>query len=505
VKLEPRTFRIEWDLHAWAGVIASTFLFVIFFCGIFALIHEELHTWQDPALHFAVAPDAEPPSFDALLSLARQHGDIPHGAGVGVGFDGAQTGYVYIEHAPTELERELTFDLRTQRPLSEHTRLADELYFMHFFYRVPGGQQFAGALAVGLFIAVLSGLLMHLKDLKRQLWSFRPRLRLRFSASDAHKVLGVFGLPFTMMFAWTGALLGLWSLAFSGITSAAFEGDAARAVTARGEEAAPREPSGNAAPMQSLDALAATARASTGAGEGASINWISTQHYGDEQALTHVWFKDEGFGARPMAVLDARTGELVRTQRDAPPLAGFEQVMFALHYATYGGLLINFLYLLLTLAVCAVIATGNVVWLERRDPKGEHVGNRFLARLTAGVCAGCVLSVAGYFAANRLLPRGMADRGDWEFSLYLGLWALAALSAFLPRWSARQHAVAQSALAAALFLSVIAFDLIALDTNIATAAARGVPRVLVIELLLLVLGAACAALAWMLAHSRPQR
>jgi uncharacterized iron-regulated membrane protein len=505
MKLEPRTFRIEWDVHAWAGVIASTFLFVIFFCGIFALIHEELHTWQDPALHVAEAPDAAQPSFDALLALAKKHADIPHGADVGVGFDGVHTGHVHIEHPPTELEHELTFDLKTQQPLPEHTRLADELYLMHFFYRVPGGQEFAGAIAVALFIAVLSGLLMHLKDFKRQLWSFRPRLRLRFSASDAHKVLGVFGLPFTMMFAWTGALLGLWSLAFAGITGVAFQGDDARALVARGEETALREPTGNAAPMPSLDALAAMARAGTGAGAGAPISWMRTRYYGAERALTHVWFKDEGFGERPYAVIDARAGDVVRTQRDAPPSGGFERVMFALHFGTYGGMLINVLYLLLALAVCAVLVTGNVVWLERRDPKGEHAGNRFLARLTAGVCAGCVLSVAGYFAANRLLPRGMTDRGDWEFGLYLGLWALATLSAFLPRWSPRQHTVAQSALAAAMFLGVIAFDLIALDINIATAAARGVPRVLVIELLLLVLGAACAALAWVLAHSRPQR
>jgi len=490
MKLEPRTFRIEWDLHAWSGIVASTFLFVIFFTGIFSLVHEELHAWQSPALQVSneAPPDGRAPSFDALLAVTKQHTAIPEGGDVGFSFDGTRIGYAWISHAPTELEKELTIDLASGQLVPEHSRLADELYNMHFFYRVPGGQQLAGVIAVALFISVVAGLLIHLKDLKRQFWSFRPRLRLRFATSDAHKVLGVFGLPFTMMFGWTGALLGLWGLAFTGITGAAFQGDMERAVRARGEESWEREPAGKPAAMLSLDALVGRARAAADARD-TQLSWMGVQLYGDERALARVYFKSEGFEAARYVVLDARDGAVVRTHRDAPPSAGLERVLFALHYASYGGMLVNALYMLLAFAVCAVIVTGNIVWLERRDPKREHRGNRFVERLTSGVCAGCVLGTAAYFAANRLLPSGIEARGDWEFGVYLAVWGFAALSAFLPRWSARQHAFAQSAAASALFLF----------------ASRDVPRVLVIDLMLLVLAIACGGLAWLLASFAPER
>ncbi|MFY0579886.1 PepSY domain-containing protein [Cystobacter fuscus] len=62
MKLAPRTFRIQWDLHAWAGVIASLFLFVIFFCGVFSLFREDIEVWQEPAFQRAPPGESPPPS-----------------------------------------------------------------------------------------------------------------------------------------------------------------------------------------------------------------------------------------------------------------------------------------------------------------------------------------------------------------------------------------------------------------------------------------------------------
>jgi uncharacterized iron-regulated membrane protein len=48
LQLSPRTFRIYWDVHAWAGVVAALLLHVMFFMGAFALFQRELDAWANP-------------------------------------------------------------------------------------------------------------------------------------------------------------------------------------------------------------------------------------------------------------------------------------------------------------------------------------------------------------------------------------------------------------------------------------------------------------------------
>src|SRR5690606_5655446 len=81
MKLAPRTFVIQWDLHAWVSVVASVLLFTIAFTGLFALTFDELLVWQEPAL---AAPRHAPPlsrerRLDGLLPALSEHLSIPHG------------------------------------------------------------------------------------------------------------------------------------------------------------------------------------------------------------------------------------------------------------------------------------------------------------------------------------------------------------------------------------------------------------------------------------------
>jgi hypothetical protein len=102
-----------------------------------------------------------------------------------------------------------------------------------------------------------------------------------------------------------------------------------------------------------------------------------------------------------------------------------------LHYAYFGGLPLRILFFVLALATCATILTGNWVWLARREARRTSIGNRVLARLTAGVGAGTFVAVAALFLASRLLPLDLAGRGAIEELVFVGAlvaciaWALA--------------------------------------------------------------------------------
>jgi uncharacterized iron-regulated membrane protein len=494
VKLAPRSFRIQWDLHAWSGVLASLFLFVIFFCGVFSLFREDIEVWQEPAFH-AAPPGRTPPSFDALLTALEKELPLPRGTHLGLLTHEETrlvTAYVFT---PTQV-RVLWLDPARGTVLPEHSRLSGELFWMHFFYRVPWGMELSGLVAVALLVALVSGLVIHLKDLRRQWWRFRPDVKSRFSASDAHKVLGVFGLPFTAMMGWTGAVLCLVALVGQGLTASVFEGDPARVTVLRGHAQPVRQEAHRDAPMLPLDGLIARAREAVPGADGVP-RYVDVHLRGDASAWAGVFFQLAPLGADHYAFVDAVSGEALSTSVEhRTPSFTFERVLFDLHYAHYGGLLLKVLYALLALAGCAVLLTGNLIWLERRDEHRAHRGNRLLERLTVGVSGGLVLAVAVYFAANRALPDALARRADWEFGVFLGAWALVTGLSLLPRPVPRRMGAGWCTLAAALYAGVVAADGVLQPVNLFTALGRGLPSVFLTEALLCALAAGCAALAW---------
>ncbi|RKH01905.1 PepSY-associated TM helix domain-containing protein [Corallococcus carmarthensis] len=494
MKLSPRTFRIQFDLHAWAGVAASLFLFVIFFCGVFAMFREELEVWQEPALHVA-PPSESPPSFDVMLERVREQGPLPRGAHVGL-LTHEETRFItaYL-FEPTGM-RVVWLDPLTGTTLPERSRLASELYWMHFFYRVPWGMEFTGVVSVALLVALVSGLWIHLKDLRAQWWRFRPTAKPRFSASDAHKVLGVFGLPFTAMLAWTGAVLCLAGLAAQGFGSAVYRGQADRVTRLRGYSVPVREASGKDAPMLSLDAVVDRARASVPGAEG-TPRYVELHDYGDARGWAGVYFQLSPLGPDHFAHVDSVSGETFGSSVESrTPNFSFERLLFDLHAGRFAEALMKPLYALLALAMCAVIVTGNLIWLERRDPLRTRQGNRVLERLTVGVSAGLAFGTAVYCAANRVLPWALARRGDWEFGLFLGAWALAVVIALVPSGSSRRVGSVLCAAAAVLFGAVVVGDVVTQDANLFTALARGLPPVFLAEALLCAMSLGCGGLAW---------
>jgi uncharacterized iron-regulated membrane protein len=78
VKPSARTFRIQWDVHAWLGVVASLGLFVIFYFGTFTLFRAELSVWQAPELG---APHSDcRQSWEARFEAIARHVEFPVGA-----------------------------------------------------------------------------------------------------------------------------------------------------------------------------------------------------------------------------------------------------------------------------------------------------------------------------------------------------------------------------------------------------------------------------------------
>jgi uncharacterized iron-regulated membrane protein len=447
-KLSAHAFTRFWDLHAWAGVLVGLVLYLMFLAGGVTLFHEQLEAWEEPlAQRSASAPFELQRSLDDALAA---HGSAPDDLwfyppknGHGEARIGFQDGGVW---------KEFWIDSKSRQLTPQRERLAHFIYRLHFLWHDVTGKwlyYFAGILAVAFLLALVTGVLIHLKDIIRQFHQFRPDKSRRAVWSDMHKVLGVMGLPFQLMYAYTGAFIVLAPLLLQTFTGPVFGGDTKRAeAIAWGATDNASTSPGAAATGLSLDELAARA---------ASVRpdfvpeYFHLTHHGRSNGVVEVQGNDVG---TPRAVVKVRLresdGELPDNPRPEGASASTQRWVTGLHFAYFGGPSLRPLFFLLALASCATVLTGNWVWLARR---ARSRANEVLARLTVGVGAGSWVALGALFFASRVLPLGWASRGAAEEITFLAVlascigWALLVRDGATLWWR-------QLAVAACLFLPV---------------------------------------------------
>ena len=470
MKLSRHTFRVQWELHAWAGVILSLWAFVVFYCGSLSLFRRELAIWQEPALYV----DAEaPPSFEAARATLRRAGMLPDGAYLGM-VPYAETRFVATYVKPPGGATRMTWvDPVAGTIVPERTRLAHELYHLHHLQQVPGGEAASGVAAVFLIVALVTGLVIHLKDLPEQLVRLRLTLRPRFSMSDVHKVVGLAGLPFMTVVAWSGAVFVLGGTYAKGARTLINDPPRAEMLTGDAKLDRPREH----VAASSLDLDALVARAQAALGDDATPTYLQLFEDGDRAAWFRAYFPGPAFAGERVVFLDAVQGTVI--DQATPPYAVVAHALHDFHFARYGGTPVRIVHALLALAGAIVIVTGNIVWVARRDPQRKRLGHLVLEAATIGVCCGLVLATAVYAAANRLeLP--------FERAVFYGTWFFAALATLLRRPPPRATIAWLMGGAALLFACVVGSDMLF---------AKPIPAVLTSDVLFAGLGACAAGVA----------
>ena len=434
MKLSPRTFQIFWDVHAWTGVVAALLLHVMFLAGAVTLFHEQVEIWEEPLVQRAAPPGQEGQQRmleQALASLKEPLEELsitlPNGP------NGLPTLNYRVPGTETWLSSWI--DPETGKVVPVRDQVSEFLYRLHFLSHasVPWLYYVAGLLAVALLLAIATGVLIHLKDLIRQFHQFRPDKRRRVLWSDMHKVLGVMGLPFLVMYAYSGAMIVLGGALLFPFVGPVFAGDQARAEAVFEGAAEPLvKAPGAPAKALSLDLLTARAEAAL---PGLSLEGYIFSHHGRENGTVEAWGKVRrtAFG-QGSVLLRARDGAVLGVESPATESPGqaAKRWLYGLHFAQYGGVFVRAVLAFLALGTCAVLLTGNWIWLARREASRDGLGNRLLARLTVGTGAGAFVAVGALFLVSRLFPLDWAPRKSAEELTFVAVlaaciaWALAA-------------------------------------------------------------------------------
>ena len=424
--MKAATLRLYQTLHTWVGLMAGWALFIAFFAGAITVFHEELHAWQNPLRthHGDVATSATiaPADIDHFVdTLVRTHPAAAASAYVIFPNAGEPDFSAYWQNSKGDWQMttgtSLAAGKTSPKDLSIEPmqgELANFLNRLHYSLGLETpGMYFMGAISVLYGVALISGVLLHLPRLKKDLLAVRPGRNLKRFWMDMHNVLGLFSLPFHLIFAITAPVLCLSVVLMAVFNTVALNGklfDAVpRVTTAAGTVAA----ANRAASMLPAENLLARAREAAGANF--IVKSIHYQHIGDANAVAEVRGSstgavgDYGSVAIRAAAHQPDSGKVIGNQtsdaRDTNH--AIYSLVYGLHFGTYGDVALRLAYLVMGLAGAFVFYSGNLLWIESRRKQrsaDQPRVHQLLARATVGVCIGCCVGVMATFPAALLWP-----------------------------------------------------------------------------------------------------
>lgn len=390
-------------IHRWCGALFGWLLFIICLTGTLAVFKHPLKVWANPTLISTPAADHYGP--DKALSIFRT---------------------TYPEMQPTLLAFPVDaysvhlYSYAFRRPSGEATRawlnpatgrlieplpsdLSDFIQRLHAgLWMGRTGRWIVGALGLLMALGLLSGLALHWRRLKRDLF-LQPLLHAgRRRWSDIHKLTGTWLLFMHLLLALTGAWLGLESLLRT-------PGPHPLAMTG--------EKPDSHAEMASITRLLTAAQEAQ----------RETQ---PEFTPTHIRF--DGFGAagstvrvqgdlpgsslvqrgQTMVVLDAESA-VPRQTIDRTREGWARRILAAmrpLHYGYFGGIWSKLFYFFVGIGSCLLLFSGLSIWAARtkaqsgarhRPVPATDRGNA-IERGNVAIMGGLMLTLALFALLNAL-------------------------------------------------------------------------------------------------------
>ncbi|MCE4553530.1 PepSY-associated TM helix domain-containing protein [Roseateles cellulosilyticus] len=455
--MKAETLRRFLAVHSAVGMCAGLLLFIAFYAGALTLFREPIQAWAMASAPTRAAPPKTLDDAQRLLDnvLAREPAmaaDIR----------------VYLPHEGGDLQvagpdprtrhwREFELGPDGQvRPHEEHTDLADFIYRLHYTAGLPRpwGTYVLGVVCLLYGLALVSGVVIYMPMLARDLFALRWGRNIKRLWQDAHNAVGLLSLPFHVVFAWSGAVLTIGTLLLAPFQFFVFDGKLLDLVGPQAGFSRPVAQTDEKAPLLSLARLVAAAQA---AAPGLEVERLHIRKAGSAQAHVetdgHLQQRHLSDSAR--IELNGATGELLHAQTPSNYSSGTALLrgLQTLHFGDYGGLVLRWVYCLLSLGGAFLFYSGNLLWVESRRKHRQPEQLRragVMARLTLGVCLGCMAGISALFLLTRIV--GEPRLSPWLEAAYLAVLGSCVLWAFarpLPR-AAVELCVASAAVTAAI-------------------------------------------------------
>lgn len=442
-------------VHTWGGLSVGWILFFVFLTGTLGYFDTEIDRWMKPEMQLDNTPMAQ--SLDAAQQRLQEKAP-----GAARWFINPPTNRdtpnlrIFWELPGTDGNRGITgseiLDPDTSQPISARSTGGGQvLYRMHYalhYLPITTAYWIVGICSMFMLIAIITGVIIH-KKIFKDFFTFRSHKGSR-SWLDMHNLLSVIALPFHVMITYSGLIfLAFTYMPLIVASSYGTERDAQRQFfNELFAEAHRTEPANVAAPLASLHNIVQQAEDQWGSGQ---IRYISIYNPGDANARVNIGrIVTSPLRSTPEMVFDGVSGELLSapSSQGSAPVA-VRETFIGLHEGLFANTTLRWLYFFSGLLGTAMIATGMVLWIVKRQPaqlkkpNGPDVGYRLVESLNLGTIVGLPIAIAVYFWANRLLPVDYAARADWEvhilFLTWLALLLYPFISSFIFKYSLKRN------------------------------------------------------------------
>jgi len=425
-------------LHTWAGVALGALLFAIFWMGTLSLFDREIDRWMQPDTRLAVS--SSPVELERIVEGAANV--VP---------DDAQRWQFML---PTEREPviRLSYQSESGELLTRHLHPAtgaampeqgslagtDFIFPFHFSLHLNWaslGYWLVGLAGMAMLVLLVSGVIIHRK-LFVDFFTFRWQRKLPRSSLDLHNLSGVLGLPFHFVITLSGLIIFLY-IYFPQIPDLAYamEDNPRSAFIQESVGGLSRPAADTPGELGSLDAMLARAEAGWGGGK---PYFVRVWHPGDAASYVELRrsYADEVTMNLDQIYFDAASGEILH-RFEAQPVMSVQRFISGIHFIQFDHWPLRWLYFVLGLSSCVMIATGYIYWLETRRKRHAKLGLpgvRIVEGLTIGSITGIIIATLAFFIANRLLPLGASFAGVERAALEAWAFYLVWLASFAHAW-----------------------------------------------------------------------
>jgi uncharacterized iron-regulated membrane protein len=441
------------DIHSWVGIIAGLFLFIAFYCGAFTMFKEPLNIWAassyslpaPPPLErtqelidktFAQFPEAKKSytiNFETNRTTpARLQWNIPT-----IGKDGKKIrGKDKIFYAALDKNGQL---ITTAQNPSYVGKLIDDL---HRQIGLPMNRSlaniFMGLVSLLYGIALVSGTIILLPSLIKDIFLIRIGKNVKRMWLDLHNVLGIFSLPFHIIMAFSAVVFAYHDYFYDTQDKVIYNSQLQKLWI---EEEHHEKPADDAKPLSVLQLRQKIEEQA----QGFAIKSLSFQQSPKEGLTVRVTGTDPRYVTRAtsggFAEVNPYNGQLQHIDTFPGKGKNFQPIVisfFALHFGSFGGLFVKWLYFLLGLSGAIIFYTGNLLWVEskrkraRREQEPKEIQQTksgvALANLTVGGGLGVICGVSILLVAARYFANINAPEIYYQLSFYISfliclLWA----------------------------------------------------------------------------------
>jgi len=434
-----RTYR---NIHSWIGIVCGLALFIAFYAGALTMFEDQIRRW-------AAGPSPLPPvpSLEQTAELVRAaqatnpvlarayrvHATI--GPDTPARITWTETAVDDDDHSSMPITFGAAFDENGEIIVArvDMAPVAQLIDGLHQQVGLPFSHEWAmpitGTIALAYFVALISGLIVLLPSLIKDVFALRIGPNLKRMWLDVHNALGVFSLPFHLIMALTTIVFAFHDVIYDVQDKVVYDGKINE------QWAQMRPPPTAADPDAPLLNPAALVRHINEQAPGFTTTTMDYRAAPDGSMTARVRGYDNRYAMRGpnfgQASIDPYNGRFLETDYLPGHQSGWATVIttfFTLHFGSFGGDVVRWLYFLLGLAGAVVFYTGNLIWIESHRKRSrakdsfprQTKASYTMGNLSIGGALGCVAGISTTLAASRWLPELVADAYLWhEFLYYL--------------------------------------------------------------------------------------